>query len=640
MVLKLFEGSDSENDDLSKISNIEIDQEYAKRYEHNKKREDLERLQELKKKGLIQSFDSSGSESESDDDDNDDFANSSRRDREFFDALIKVKKQDPVIKNKDVNLFESEESEDDENNNKKKKKKKAMYLKDVVAKHLIEEGPEFEEEEREIEKKKKSYAEEQEDIRRDFLKAAEAAEKEEDGEGELLKMKEMGDEGEDEEESGEFVRKLDEYFGGDGEVEDNGIKFLKEYFRNRMWVDKERKCREVGEEELEHVSEDEREIERQEEYEYRFQENVGDRVMGHSRKVEGSVRKQANARKEQRRSKEERMEAARVEREEELKHLKNLKKEEMDEKVRRIMRTAGIREDEVVELSRKELEEEFDPEEYDRLMEKAFGDEYYGKEDVDPEFGSGGDEDEDEGEIEKPDFEEEDELLGLPKGWDECGSGGGFLAAREMALKRKAENAIENDQEEEEEEEEEEKVEGSKRKRKRRKRIALLQKAKEAMMEEFYKLDYEDTIGDLKTRFKYAKTKPNRFGLSPAELFTVNEKELNQYVSLKKIVPYKEKEWKLNEQKRYQLKMRTKELLRGGKVDDQKGGKKKRLKDNAEQSSSSTGARESGNAPNGDMENLSRQSRRKRRQAEVKLPHSRLIAYGKIPSKSKSKAKH
>ncbi|GMY08833.1 protein kri1 like [Fagus crenata] len=423
-------------------------------------------------------------------------------------------------------------------------------------------------------------------------------------------MKENGDEGEEEEEGGEFVRKLDEYFGGDGELEDEGSKFLKGYFRNRMWVDKERKSRKVGEE-LEHVSEDEREIERQEEYEYRFQENVGDRVMGHSRKVEGSVRKKENARKEQRRSKEERREAARVEREEELKHLKNLKKEEMDEKVRRIMRTAGVREDEVVELSRKELEEEFDSEEYDRMMEKAFGEEYYGKEDLDPEFGSGGDEDEDEGEIEKPDFEEEDELLGLPKGWDECGSGGGFLTAREMVLKRKVENAIENDQEEEEEEE---KFEESKRKRKRKKRIALLQKAKEAMMEEYYKLDYEDTIGDLKTRFKYAKTKPNRFGLSPAELFMVNEEELNQYVSLKKIVPYKE-EWKLNEQKRYQLKMRTKELLRGGKVDDQKGGKKKGSKDNAENSSSSTGAREAGNAQSGesneDLQNLSRQARRK-----------------------------
>ncbi|GMY08832.1 protein KRI1 homolog [Fagus crenata] len=178
MGLKLFEGSDSENDDVSKISNIEIDREYAKRYEHNKKREDLKRLQELKKKGLIQSSDSSGSGSESDDDDDVDLVNSSRRDKEFFDALIKVKKQDPLIKNKDMNLFESEESgdddnDDDENNNNKNKKNKAMYLKDVVAKHLIEEGPEFEEEEREMEKKNKSYVEEQEDIRRVFESSGE-----------------------------------------------------------------------------------------------------------------------------------------------------------------------------------------------------------------------------------------------------------------------------------------------------------------------------------------------------------------------------------------------------------------------------------------------------------------------------------
>ena len=75
---KLFEGSDSENDDVSKISNIEVDEQYAKRYEHNKKRMALERLHELEKKGLIQSSDSSFSES---DDDDDDFINSSKRDR-------------------------------------------------------------------------------------------------------------------------------------------------------------------------------------------------------------------------------------------------------------------------------------------------------------------------------------------------------------------------------------------------------------------------------------------------------------------------------------------------------------------------------------------------------------------------------
>lgn len=632
MGLKLFEGSESENDDVSKI---EIDREYARRFEHNKKREDLHRLQELKKKGVVESSSESSSSSDEEDDD---FADSSARDREFFEALIKVKKQDPVIKNKDLQLFEEDEEEEDEKemeNVKGTKKKKAMYLKDVVAKQLIEEGPEFEDEEGEEEgERKKSYVEEQEEIRREFLEAVAV----ENGEGDLFKMKEKKEEEEEENESGEngeFVRKLDEYFGGDAEVDEN-TKFLKDFFRNRMWEDKEGEGMVVEEEELERLVEDEEEIERQEEFEYRFQENAGDRVMGHARKLEGTVRKKVNARKEQRKSKEERMEVARMEREEELKHLKNLKKEEMDEKLRRILKTAGIREDEVVPLSRTELEEEFKPEEYDRMMKKAFGAEYYGEEDADPEFGSNGDGD--EGEIEKPDFEKEDELLGLPKGWDESGSGDGFVAARERILKHKIDNGVGSDQEEEEEEDEE-----GKRKRKRKK-SALLEKAKEAMMEEYYKLDYEDTIGDLKTRFKYTKTKPNRFGLTAAELLIMDENELNQYISLKKLAPYRENEWKLSDQKRLQLKLRTRELLRGGKADDQKDGKKKRSKGNAKKSTSSMSAVEDGKAEvkelNGDTSNLSRKARRKRNLAEVKLSHSRLMAYGKIPSKSRSKAKH
>jgi protein KRI1 len=635
MGLKLFESSDSENDDVSKI---EINREYAKRLEHNKKREDLHRLQELKKKGLVESSSESSSSSDEEDED---FTNFSERDREFFEALIKVKKQDPVIKNKDLKLFESDEEQEEgdekemeDRKGTKTKKKKAMYLKDLVAKQLIEGGPEFEDEEGEEKgERKKSYVEEQEEIRREFLEAVAA----EDGEDDLFKMKEKNEEEEEENESGEngeFVRKLDEYFGGDAEVDGN-TKFLKDFFRNRMWEDKEGEGMDVGEEEIERLLEDEEEIERQEEFEYRFQENAGDRVMGHARKLEGTVRKKANARKEQRKSKEERMELARMEREEELKHLKNLKKEEMDEKLRRILRTAGIREDEVVPLSQKELEEEFKPEEYDRMMKKAFGKEYYDDEDVDPEFGCN--RDEAEGEIEKPDFEEEDELLGLPKGWDESGSGDGFVAARERILKRTTDNGVGSDQEEEDQEDE------GKRKRKRKK-SALLEKAKEAMMEEYYKLDYEDTIGDLKTRFKYTKTKPNRFGLNAAELFAMDENELNQYISLKKLAPYREDEWKLSDKKRFQLKLRTRELLQGGKADDQKDGKKKRSRVNAEKSTSSMSAVEDGKAQfnelNDDTSNLSRKARRRRNLAEVKLSRSRLMAYGKIPSKSRSKAKH
>lgn len=676
MPLQLFDGSDSESDDISKIN---INEEYARRFEHNKKREDLQRFEELKKKGVIDSPSPSHSEGEeesesesSDDDDYEKLVNSRRSDKKFFDALIKVKKQDPVLKEKDVRLFASDDSSDDESDEKEKVKskdkkgEKPMYLKDVMAKHLIEEGADFGDEEEEINEKekrkgkkvmpsedngfinkdgKKTYGDEQEELKKAFLEAVER-EGLEDGEEDFLTLKEkVGEEDKVDSDDKELENKLDEYFGEDVESNENS-KFLRSYFMNKMWIDKSGKNLNVGEDELQEISEDDMELERQEEYEYRFQENPGDRVLGHARKVEGSVRKKTNTRKEQRKSKEERMAIAQKEREDELKHLKNLKKQEIQEKVKKIMNTAGINDDDIIPLSMAEIEKEFDPEEYDRMMKKAFDDKYYNAEDADPDFCSDNDD------IEKPDFEKEDELLGLPKGWDECGSNGGFLAARERALKEKIENTSDDDLSEDEkekienssdddlpegEDKKEEKIpeEGS---RKRKRKTALLEKARQAMMDEYYKLDYEDTIGDLKTRFKYAKTKPKRFGMSASEILLIDDKELNQYVSLKKLAPYRDEEWKLSKQKRYMLKMRAKELLRTSSLDKKK---RKKSKVDSGKITSSNSVVENGEAstqePNINTDNLSRKAKRRRQMATLKLSQSRLKAYGKIPTKSKHK---
>ncbi|GAV56762.1 hypothetical protein CFOL_v3_00304 [Cephalotus follicularis] len=321
MGMKLF---DEEGDD--DISNIDIDKDYACRFEHNKKREDFQRYQELKKKGVIDESDEQGSQS--DDDSSSSSSSSSdssgrikpsKDDLHFFNALIKIKNRDPSLKRKDVKLFEYDESEEKDEKgrselneqkekNKEVKKKKPKYLKDVVATHLIEEGPELEDED--VDDRKKSYNEEQEEIKKEFLDAVEEFGNDE---GYFLKQKETGNENEeayDNDDDGEFAKKLDEYFGGDGELDDSQT-FLKEFFRNKMWVDKEKKDNRVviDDEEVDEVLRDEEEIEMQEEYEsnFRYEENVGDRVMGHSRRVEGSVRKKENARKDQRKSKENRM---------------------------------------------------------------------------------------------------------------------------------------------------------------------------------------------------------------------------------------------------------------------------------------------------------------------------------------------
>ncbi|KAL6525134.1 hypothetical protein OROMI_030727 [Orobanche minor] len=612
--LNLFDDDgQSTDEDLSKI---EINHEFAKRYEYNKKREELQRYEELKKQGRV---DSSGSDSEDSSSEEEELIKpNKKRDFKFFDALIRVKKQDPILKDKDAKLFDSDSEEDDsENANDKKeekKKKKAKYLKDVVAEQLIEAGPEFGDEEDEKRSKLKSYSEEQEDLRREFLKAVE--EEENDEEGDFLTLKNNGAKDEEEDDDDNKVAgKLDEYFGKDDKLDENA-KFLKGYFLNSKWIVDD-KSNHLGDDDIA-FSEDEEEIERQEDYErdfnFRYEENAGDRILGHSRKIEGSVRKKENARKSQRERKEERMVQAEFERKEELKRLKNLKKKEINEKLEKIREVAGIGKDGSALLDEDDLEEDFDPEAYDRKMKDKFDDRYYDAEDVDPGFGSDHDDNGDM-ELEKPNFDKEDELLGLPKGWDESnGPGEGFLSARQKFLKERENKTGENG--------DDAPIEG---KRKRKRKPSEVEKAvREELMEEYYKLDYEDTIEDLKTRFKYRPVKAKRFGLAPHEIIMMDDKELNQYVPLKKIAPYTEKEWKVPRIKTVQLKQRSKSEVRMEARNDAQEIINAVKKDTPQESNGETGS-------------SSRRSKRRHRQAELKLPHSRLMAYGKIPSSSKNK---
>ncbi|CAA2988856.1 Hypothetical predicted protein [Olea europaea subsp. europaea] len=652
--VKLFDDDGNELDD--DVSKIEINQEYARRYEYNKKREDLQRIQELEKKGVVNFRDDDSEESSSEEEEEDILITSKKQDFKFLDALIKVKKQDPSLNSKEAKLsFSDSESmseyENDnanenrnlDNNNDGRKGMKPMYLKDVVSKHLIEEGPEFNDEgdddnedvnnkNIDVNVKVKSFLEEQEESRREILKVFEEAANVEDVEGDFFRVK--NGIGKRREDDGEIEEKLDEYFGEDEKLDEN-TKFLKDYFRNELWLD-DGKSNNIVDEDV-GFSEDEEEIEKQEDFErgynFRFEENAGDRVMGHSRKVEGSVRKKENARKLQRERKEERMVQAEYERNEELKRLKNLKKKEIKEKLQKIREAAGIGEDGNYLLDEDDLEEEFDPEEYDRKMKEAFDKKYYNAEDMDSEFGSGSDED--AAEYEKPGFVEEDRLHGLPNGCDETKeTGDGFLSARQRILKSKVHGKDENQLVEDEGNDPKE----GKRKRKR-KPSEMENAVKEQLMEEYYKLDYEDTIGDVKTRFKYKPVRSKRFGLSTEEILMLDDKDLNQYVSMKKLAPYREKEWKVPRIKTYQQKLRNKALFEGetSNINNKYYNNTRRYgMEKTKVVSVADNEKLPMEESNGDTTNLSRRIKRRRRQAELKLSHSRLMAYGKIHSKPKS----
>ncbi|KAI3796140.1 hypothetical protein L1987_38805 [Smallanthus sonchifolius] len=619
MVMKLF--GDEGGSEAGDISKIEINEEFARRFEHNKKREDLQRFEELKKKGVISD---SEDDDESSDDDEDIVNYSTKHDVKFFDALIKVKNKDPSLKNNDAKLFDSDDELDVENEgagDKKEKKTKPMFLKDANAKHLMENGPEFDDEDEEQNDKyrKKSYVEEQEAVRNEFL---DAVADEDDDDGEFLKVKNDNN-GDEDEDDREYEKKLDEYFKEDDKLDENE-KFLKDFFRKKMWLEKDNGNGKVLHDDEIDVSEDEEELEKQEDYErgfnFRYEENAGDRVMGHSRKVEGSVRKKENARKIQRENKKERMAKAEFERNEELKYLKNLKKKEINEKLKKIRETAGIGESGGFLLEDHDLEEEFDPEEYDKKMKKAFDDSFYEADDVDPGFGS----DDEDGELEKPNFDEEDELLGLPKGWDDKhGSGDGFLATREKTLKKKVKFEVGNEEQIQDEEE-------------KRKISKLEEELVKNELEEYYKLECEDTIGDLRTRFRYKPVNKNTYGLKAKEVLLVDEKELNQLVPLKKLATYREDEFVVPRHKIKEHKQKIKSLLRGESSDGPTNGSKKSKHDVGQTETEKSKS----DAENEDQKELSRKQRRKVRLNELKISTKRRMAYEGSTTKSNKKRKH
>ncbi|KAF8088492.1 hypothetical protein N665_0540s0014 [Sinapis alba] len=601
---------------------LDVDEEYIRKLQFNRARDDSRRYAAAVAEGeIVEEEDESKSDEVSDPEEEIGVDEVSK----WMKSLVKLKEHDPGFR--ETGQIDDVEKKDRKKKKKVEKKKKKVYLKDVQAKHLLEEGPDAGEEDEGRSNSIQTYGEQQEELRRAVSDAVEAGGEESDDDEDLLKVKEVDDDSEEEEDE-ELKEMADEYFGKESELGE-GDKFLRDYLLKQMWKDKDGKSKTqvIDEAELDRISDDELLVIEQEEFEtkYRHEEkNAGGIVMGQSRIVEGSVRKKDDARKKQRMNKEDRKKIAEIERQDELKRLKNVKKKEIKEKMKKVLSIAGFKDGEEFPLDARGLDDEFDPEEYDKMMKAAFDDKYYGAED--PELHS--DEDDDD---EKPDFDKEDELLGLPKNWDVIQSGDGFTATREKDLKQE-EDGENDDEEPEEEVEDEEEREG---KRKRKRKASLVKRAKEALMEEYYKLDYEDTIGDLKTRFKFAKVQPNSYGLEKEEILFLDDTELNQYVPLKKMAPYMEKDWEVNKYKVKEQKHKFKELLE--RIDDnpdEKRSKKKSKKRGAEEMRDVV-KEKMPEAPIADEEGeaetskLSRKAKRRRREAEKKLPPNRMVAYGK-----------
>ncbi|KAL0049758.1 hypothetical protein WJX82_009349 [Trebouxia sp. C0006] len=507
---QLFDG----DDEVVNVDSphLKVDDAFARRLQHNKQREELHRLQERHPKEAakaaqrVSAQQPSEPEEESSEEDEDDGYIPNAVEKQIFETMLKIRKRDSSIYDSKKHFF-ADASDDDQPRQdgratKKSKASKPMLLKDVIAQQALEHGAEAaDSDEEEAEPAEPTYIQEQQDLKRNFLQAVDEEDEEGSGDefgGGVLHKRQRAA-AQDEQSDGEAAdlqQSLDEYFGTDAPLNDDD-KFLRQYVLNKGWVDAD----EAGlpsYEEIVGVHDDEDEAYGEQAdhfeaaYNFRFEEEGGRQMVTHPRILENTVRKTDDRRKRKRAEKAQRKAAQESIQQEEVKRLKNLKGQQIQERLQRIRDIAGPSGQDDAALDAL-MQGDFDPDQYDKQMAAAFGDEYYGDEEDGPgdilddelqrqlnemaDYDSANEEDPGAAShpAEEPEVDETEEDAGA--------------AAAALALERNAVNKL---------------------------------------LAEYDKLDYEDDIGGLKTRFHYRTVAKEDYGLSTDEILRLKDKELNQ----------------------------------------------------------------------------------------------------------------
>ncbi|KAG4437042.1 hypothetical protein IFR05_007478 [Cadophora sp. M221] len=557
--------SDSGSDGGVKVEQLEfkINQDYAKRFEHNKKREELQRLEEKyqdstkKLKGQYgDKYDEDSESSDDEEEDDEGILATEELDAQISDALNAIRSKDPRVYKTDVTFYTPIEELDGNIEAVKgpEKMQKPMYLSDYHRENLLKGYTGADDAEAAA---PRTFVQEQEDLKKTIVQEMHAATVD-------------GSEDGDNDDGGFLVRKVSPRASNKGvhpsraakvkvdldvaSADKNPETFLSNFMAARAWVPSDGARFQPLE------SDDDEEEDRAEKFEeaynLRFEDSKGSNevLKSYARDVIAakSVRREdPSGRKKQRDNLREKIEAGKKEREEERAQLRRLKIEEAEEKLKKIKKAAGLR---GKTLKGEEwadfLDDGWDDEKWESEMNKRFGEEYYAEVEAKSDVESGEEARASKRRAKKPKWDDDIDINDLIPEFDEEGSkkpdftiSGSEVSENEVdETPRKSMSSKDRQQE----------------RQAKKKAIRLERKRLEELVDSKMDLDIP-TKSKQPTLFRYRETSPTSFGLTVRDILMAPDASLNEFAGLKKMATFRDAEKKRKDKKKLGKKARLRQ---------------------------------------------------------------------------------
>lgn len=468
-------------------------------------------------------------------------------DQEISDTLQALRSKDPRIYDSSVNFYH-DVGENDASSTNRPETEASMTLKQFHTKNLLEGNLGAEDEET----PRKTYAQEQEEARQDLVKELNAAESSGDEEDDFLVTKSRSEP--PKKERIKLTTEDVENANKDPET------FLSNFMASRAWVPKGS----TRFQPLESDDEDEEAAAEEWENTYNmyFEDTSGanEKLVTYARDAVAKTtvrRDEASSRRKAREAARAKREAERSQREEELARLRKLKIEEMEQKVKKIRETGGLKgRDFRVQEWKDVLEADWSDDQWDEEMQKRFGDDYYAENDGGIES-----EDEDQGKKRKPkkpkfdddidikdlipDFEDEEEQPGFTLSSDEDQDAEGPTATDDEEQPSKSKPSFKHIKQA--------RAEAKSAARRDRRLI-------ENLVDD--SLQYETALASSSkapTRFRYRSTSPTSFGMTARDILLASDKQLNEFAGLKKLAAFRDPAKKKKDRKSLSKKARLRQ---------------------------------------------------------------------------------